>query len=625
VSRVWILQANPKQFDIDAALSALGEIWWRVPQYTADVHANDIAVMWRSGKESGIVGVGRIVTDPQQRAFDPAELSFLRNPEESVDDATRVLVRFRRCDLIPKDVVKALDGLSDHPIVVAPMGTVFPLTEVQWAALEPLLPTIFAATSEALPELPPSFAWAQRTKGVAPMPGGYSGYLGSLASVCELITEERPTPQALPTRLEALLGVSASGARQRASFLRKVGIIDEHSGVCRLGTWAFHWRESGDPRVIAALLHSRCQFIGEMLAEAREPVSPAELLAVAGQRYGLGWDTQTQINNRRGWMQSAGMLEPNVDGKLQITAAGASLLEGLGLFEPSAEAVSEHRTQPTESEPLDGPEVVETPVAKDAVNDLVAELRESSVDSGNPNRLERATTAAFAFLGFDAEWLGGAGKTDVLLEAHLGQGSSYRVIIDCKSSGANQVGDQQIDWDTLDEHRAKHDAHYVALVAPSPSGKRLFDRAHDHGVTVISVEQLAGLCKLHAKTPLGLFDYQRLFDSAGEVDTQYVDERAEDAERLMVLASAICLVIRQESQVFGRFSARDVLLTLRGEPLAESTTEEELQVLLDTLSSPLLAVVEGTSDTGYLVSSSPAVAEMRVRAVAAALGGSTVE
>jgi hypothetical protein len=106
----------------------------------------------------------------------------------------------------------------------------------------------------------------------------------------------------------------------------------------------------------------------------------------------------------------------------------------------------------------------------------VAELVGSSTDSGDPDRFERAVRDAFTFLGFEASWLGGAGRTDVLVDAPLGRDDQYRVIVDCKASGSGAVTDQQIDWMTLTEHRQMHDAHYVAVVAPRPSGRRLLAR-----------------------------------------------------------------------------------------------------------------------------------------------------
>ena len=55
VSRTWILQTNPKLYNIDAALGAREIIYWRIPQYTGEVHASERALIWRSGKEAGFI------------------------------------------------------------------------------------------------------------------------------------------------------------------------------------------------------------------------------------------------------------------------------------------------------------------------------------------------------------------------------------------------------------------------------------------------------------------------------------------------------------------------------------------------------------------------------------------
>jgi hypothetical protein len=258
----------------------------------------------------------------------------------------------------------------------------------------------------------------------------------------------------------------------------------------------------------------------------------------------------------------------------------------------------------------------------DAVDAIIDAIKESCTDSGNPERFEKAVRDAFGFLGFHAEWLGGSGRTDVLCDAVLGKDDTYRFIVDCKTSGSGSVGDQQVDWVTLAEHKTKHDAQYVVVVAPNPGGSRLLTRAEQQHVTIISVDQLAGLCRQQAKTPLGVDDYRSLFVQGGLLDTQAVDERAEDMRRLAVLAAAICAAIREQATAFGRLSARDLFLLLASDPIAEGTTEDELQALLDTLAGPLLRVLDGTATAGYRVTSEPPVFRLRLRLLAQLLGGS---
>ena len=66
VSRAWILQANPKLYDIDAALQARPVIYWRTPQYTDQVKEGDRVLIWRAGKEAGFVGWGIVRADPRR-------------------------------------------------------------------------------------------------------------------------------------------------------------------------------------------------------------------------------------------------------------------------------------------------------------------------------------------------------------------------------------------------------------------------------------------------------------------------------------------------------------------------------------------------------------------------------
>ena len=622
LSRAWFLQANPKMYDIDGALAALEQIWWRVPQYTSEVHVGDVVVLWRSGPNAGVVGVGRVVGEPQLLAEpEPDEAAFMLDAADW-GATTQARIRVRATPFVTKERVAALSSFEEHPIVVAPMGTVFAIEEHAWTELARLVAEPPPAEGAAAIDLPRAFHWRERAKGVLPMPGGYDGYLASLRSVCELIDLERPGRAELPVRMEALLGVTANAARHRESFLRKMGVVQIEGGICQLSDWARRWYDSGDDRIITALLHSRCQLIGELLDVCREPRSLDELRYEANERFGMGWDTATQINNRRGWLQSAGMLAALDDRRVQLTEGGEALLSDLDLYvpEPHAEGkalgAGDELTVPAPA-PISGRVAREplspTPAEVGQLAELAAELTAASTDSSDPDRFERVVRAAFEWLGFRAEWLGGSGKTDVLVDALLGKDDSYRVIIDCKTSGSGSVGDHQIDWVTLAEHRRQHDADHVLLVAPNPSGRRMFDRAKDQDVSVMSADQLVGLCRQHARTPLSLDDYRELFRRGGAADTTVTDERADENAQNAALAVAISDTVRTRAETFGRLTARDLFLILADDPVADGVTEERIQVLVDALSNPLLGVLDGSPAVGYRVTSSSSTAELRKR------------
>lgn len=286
-----------------------------------------------------------------------------------------------------------------------------------------------------------------------------------------------------------------------------------------------------------------------MLVELSERPRTTEELSLAADSYGLNWHRGDQIARRRRWLQSAKLIEPAGSGRIAITNEGRNLLANLTPHQPDisnkdaeqrppkvlpAFQQDNKKSIPPASAP--GSELPALPNVSTPAEALAAEIRAASTDSKNPDRLEIAVRDAYQFLGFDTEQLGGSGKTDVLVKALLGKDDSYSVTIDAKTVGAGSLGDRQVDWVTLDEHKRQHNADYSMLVGPNPSGKRLMNRAVDQSVAVLSTGQLADLCIQHADAPLGLQDYRTLFETGGAVDTAPIDKAAHDLARLRELS-----------------------------------------------------------------------------------------
>jgi hypothetical protein len=160
----------------------------------------------------------------------------------------------------------------------------------------------------------------------------------------------------------------------------------------------------------------------------------------------------------------------------------------------------------------------------------------------------------------------------------------------------------------------------VALVAPNPSGSRLFDWAKQQGVAVMSADQLIGICRQHGRSRLSLDDYRELFRAGGAVETGGIDERAGEIDQLVSLATRLCDTIRTRSETFGRLSARDLYLILADDPFADGTTEDRIQLILDGLSNPLVGVADGTASTGYRMSSTSAKGRLRLRILGDRIG-----
>lgn len=614
--RHWILQANPDYFDIRSALQQLDSIAWRLPKYAELIRPGDGVALWESGAEAGIVGIGTIQTMPAELPVPAAEMAFNRDAGHEGQLETRAVVAVRPIDPVAKSSVAEIASMSEHAIVVAPMGTVFPLSPVQWAALaacwqDPLPPLIEEPQVDGLP-LP--FAWSGRRNDTYPLPGGYGGHLDSLRQILDFVERQRPSVDELTHQLSEQFGSSASNARHISLFLRRVALVDEHAGLLNLSDVSRRWMSENDDDLIVAQIHARVRFVGEMLAILDQPRSIEEILAVAASRFGLNWTTKAQIQRRRGWLQSAGMIDVDDEGLLYRTPKGTSLLGRLSVYEGSDKI--EPPDPPPEPRPPE-PKRIVVPEQLELI-ELVERLEATAIASRSPDDFEYAIRDAFAFLGFRAEKLGGAGKTDVVADADLGRDASYRVIIDAKTTGRGAVSDSQIDWDTLEDHRALHSADYVAVVGPSFGSQRVADRAEKHNVKVVGVSDLIGLVRQHAANPMGLDAYRALFNSeSSDLDLEALAAAVEEDERRQAILVAVLAEIEAHVSEVGPLSARDLYLLMRARPELDPDVEEIAEVL-DALSSPVIGVL--VSEAGsYRPAGSRTTAARRVGGLAAAL------
>lgn len=465
-------------------------------------------------------------------------------------------------------------------------------------------------------DIPEPHPWERRANSVSPMPGGYTGYLDSFRTICERVEQGSTSSEELVEWLAMTFDLSETSARVRISFLQSASLLS--SGIVSIDEHLHQWLEGGPSYIPIAIIHSRIRFVGEMMKELRQPRS-AEGLRREAARYGLDWQTLSQIDSRRGWLQSAKLIEGSND-RLSLTDAGRDLLDDLTLHVPSngPDSSPTPTSEKQHLEPSPPPEASASPEIADA-DRLAEELVSASIASSEPVRFERSVRKAFLFLGFVAEHLGGPGGTDVLLTAQLGEVDSYRVAVDAKTTASGSLKDQQVDWHSLEDHRDHHRATYSMLVAPSPSGERLMNRAIKSSVAVLSAEQLADLCRRHARTPLNLLDYRRVFETPGEVDLTVVDDASERISSFLELVGRLCDGLAEKTNRFGRMSARDVQLAFGEE--GDEISQEEIQQLLELLDHPLIGVISGRTETPdstkkYVLASSAAVSAQRIRILA---------
>lgn len=476
-------------------------------------------------------------------------------------------------------------------------------------------------------DIPPPLPWDQRAKGVGSMPGGYRGYIQALHQICEHVVNEGTSPKELASWVQRHFELSEGSAKWRVNFLKKAGVFEPAANPIHLSDYASRWHGTSDHGILIGLLHSRLQFFGEMLAELSEEPRSLEELRQAAKKYDLNWDSDDQGHKRRGWLESAKLIEPASSGQLAITDEGRDLLAILVVHSPSSKLEHPRPQLPPQPAPdstptstpktAPPPSSATTPDPRTGESEpspaeaLAFEIRDASTDSKNPDRLEFAVRDAFEFLGFDAEKLGGSGKTDVHVKAPLGKDSSYSVTIDAKTVGAGSLGDGQVDWVTLDEHKKQHNADYSMLVGPNPSSGRLMARAGDQSVAVLSTDQLAELCLQHADAPLGLEDYRALFDTGGPVDMASISRAAQDLTRLRDIAAELCAKLAERTGTFGPLTASQLIMIL-DQPDTPSSAQE-IQQVLNTLAAPLVGAVLGTESEGYVLATDLRVTQQRLQ------------
>jgi len=185
--------------------------------------------------------------------------------------------------------------------------------------------------------IPPPLPWEKRKPSMNSSPRGYSSYIHSLREICDRVVSDHPTPTDLVGWIQGHFVLSESTAKVLVDFLHRAGVLESAADRIHLSEYANHWYAEKDDAILVGLLHSRIQFVGEMLAELRGQPRSIEELRQAAQQYNLEWEGPGQVNRRRGWLESAGLIEPANEGRLALTDAGRDLLSKLTLQPRSSE------------------------------------------------------------------------------------------------------------------------------------------------------------------------------------------------------------------------------------------------------------------------------------------------
>jgi len=403
-----------------------------------------------------------------------------------------------------------------------------------------------------------------------------------------------------------MFGISPSSTAGALSMLRGAGFIEQTALDRFQATETGRlWTEAADPLALAVWLHVRFQCFLELVHILERADRPKELASIARTAYGMHREDVGEIRKRLQLLRSAGLVRETAWGRYAPTPLGRAVAAHV----PTQEAVASMDSTPSP----DG-----QPVEPQSAS-LASQLKQSSRDSLDPDRFERTIAQCFQALGFEARWLGGSGRTDVLLDTVFPSGRSYRVIVDGKSTANGPVTEGQLNFDTLKEHKTLHQAEYVVVVGPAFQGERLLRRASTHGVLLLTVDDLTRVLIRHEQFPLPPEAYKELFGQAGACDLGVLEPAWADSMRAQRVMTRVLYQLSEEANssdpiTAGSLSVQDLYLILRSE-MDNPPTPEELRSILEFLSSSPIGAIEHKQGR-FLLVEDPAVTALRLAGLA---------
>lgn len=426
-----------------------------------------------------------------------------------------------------------------------------------------------------------------RRPSVGYIPGDISDFADTIAEYLKLISSGCDY-DTISNYANKNYGIAVSSLKTFMSTLTNIGLIkrktDSHFSLTEI---AERWLVNKGMIELICCIHRNCLYTLELLQElSGKSLSTKELSAIGKVSYGLEKESVGEIQKRIKILKAAKLIRNTSLEKFTITHRGSLLLAIISLQEPKLKLGKIDDSDNTLS----------------SHESLLTELRLAAKDSMNPDRFEQAVKAAFELLGFSATWLGGSGKTDVLIRAPGSSKFSFSAAVDAKSTAAGSVTDSLINFDTLDEHRKKHHADYSVVVGGAFQNERLIKRAEEHRVSLLDVDSLEKLIRAQMEVPIKVVAYSKIFKKPGIADVSVIDEERQSVIRYGTLMRSVmnCMINESEDPITeGVLLERDIYRSLRDSFKGEALpTIDDISDMLRFLASPLIGCV-GKTKEGY--------------------------
>lgn len=410
------------------------------------------------------------------------------------------------------------------------------------------------------------------------------------------------------------LRVSESSFNAVMTTLNKSGLIEQTGfNIYSPSEAAAEWLETQSTLDLVLLLHSRFLFMLEILPLLTEFDKAPDLARAAHEHYGMTRVDVGGVRTRMQLLKAAGLIAERANWRYQPTPLGERIALEFPLQKVTDKDDGDSREIGDQSKES-GPTIARK---------LSLELQAASLAGDTPIRLEKAVSDAFSYLGFEARHIGGGGQTDVLATVDDLLGNPVRVILDAKAARSGTVNEGAVSFDTLSEHKAKHNADFVALVGPGFDGGRVRARAEQKGVALITVTELSQALHRHEVTPRSAATFLNLVDPRSGARKD-LESGWSQSERRITLLSHVVAVLAQETReadevTNGALSAEQIYLIVRDEIDPRPSTKD-IEEVLQLLEHPLIAsVIRTTAGAGrsitYRLIDAPGLVAAKIEAL----------
>jgi hypothetical protein len=364
------------------------------------------------------------------------------------------------------------------------------------------------------------------------------------------------------------------------------------------------WVESGDDLDLFRIVHANVFFIGELLYACELADRAPDLSRLAASQYDMSRIDTAGIRTRLHLLRSIGLVDEVGYARFRPSSLGIAIRETLPVLPPNEASIESDRAAETGGD------------TNSPLDEIADELIGAAVISNDSSRLERAVAAALRVLGLRAIHHGQSGQTDIVAEIVEAPSSTTTVIIDAKSAADGTIREGRINFDTLREHKLKHNATLAAVVGPEFDGDRLLERARTHEVALITASELAQVVRRQAEAPLSPAQIKNLFISGAK---SAVDNSWQAAQTEMRLVTSVLGVLFREllnaDRVFdGALTPENVYLIVRSDVESPPTLKEITEVL-NLLAHPLIRGVASKGGRFYSIEP-PDTTAKRIRSLA---------